>query len=113
MAALEEYAAGDKLLSKNTHKFVLSEHKITSKHSPKIELYVYDDKVAEVKVDIALTLVMAKTILKIRQGRIMEVKIPGCQATGKVSCYGQEIMEEEKRKSLNSRRPSSSATTSR
>jgi hypothetical protein len=95
MVALQEYAIGDKLLSKKTHKFVLSEHKITSKHSPTIELYVYDDKVADVKVDIALTLLMAKTILRIKQGRILEVKISGCQATGKVSCYGQEILEEK------------------
>ena len=94
MVALQEYAVGDKLLSKKTHKFVLSEHKITSKHSPTIELYVYDDKVADVKVDIALTLLMAKTILRIKQGRILEVKISGCQAMGKVSSYGQEIVAE-------------------
>jgi hypothetical protein len=95
MVALQEYATGEKLLSKKTHKFVLSQHKITSKHSPTIELFVYDEKVAEVQVDIALTLLMAKTILRIRQGRIMEVKISGCQAIGKVSCYGQEILEEQ------------------
>jgi hypothetical protein len=95
MVALQEYAIGDKLLSKKTHKFVLSEHKITSKHSPTIELYVYDDKVADVKVDIALTLLMAKTILRIKQGRILEVKISGCQAIGKVSSYGQEIVAEK------------------
>ncbi len=95
MVALQEYATGEKLLSKKTHKFVLSEHKITSKHSPKIELFVYDQSVAEVKVDISLTLVLAKTILRIRQGRIMEVKIAGCRAIGKASCYGQEIIEEQ------------------
>jgi hypothetical protein len=95
MVALQEYATGEKLLSKKTHKFVLSEHKITSKHSPKIELFVYDERVAEVKVDISLTLVLAKTILRIRQGRILEVKISGCRAIGKVSCYGQEIVEEQ------------------
>ena len=95
MVALQEYAVGDKLLSKKTHKFVLSEHKITSKHSPKIELYVYDEKVADVKVDIALTLLMAKNILGIKQGRIIDGKISGCQATGKASCYGQEILEEK------------------
>jgi len=93
MVAIQEYATGEKLLSKKTHKFVLSEHRITSKHSPKIELYVYDDKVAEVTVDITLTLVMAKTILRIKQGRILEVRISGCQAIGKLSCYGQEILE--------------------
>ena len=95
MVAIQEYATGEKLLSKKTHKFVLSEHKITSKHSPKIALYVYDDKVTEMTVDISLTLIMAKTILKIKQGRILEVRISGCQAIGKLSCYGQEILEEK------------------
>jgi hypothetical protein len=98
MVAIQEYAIGEKLLSKKTHKFVLSEHKITSKHSPKIALYVYDEKVTEMTVDISLTLVMAKTILKIKQGRILEVKISGCQAIGKISCYGQEILEEKSTK---------------
>ena len=95
MAALQEYAVGEKLHSDKTHKFVLSEHKVRSKHSPKIELYVYDDKVTEVIVDITLTLLMAKTILKIKHGRILEVKISGCQAIGNLSCYGQEILEEK------------------
>ena len=95
MVAIQEYATGEKLLSKKTHKFVLSEHKITSKHSPKIALYVYDDKVTEMTVDISLTLIMAKTILKIKQGRILEVRISGCQTIGNLSCYGQEILEEK------------------
>lgn len=95
MTALQEYATGEKLLSKKTHKFVVSEHKITSKHSPTIELFVYDKKVAEVKVNISLTLLMAKTTLRIKHGRILAVKISGCQASGKVSCYGQEILKEE------------------
>ena len=95
MVALQEYATGEKLLSKKTHKFVLSQHKITSKHAPVIELLVYDERVAEVKVDISLTLVLAKTILRIKQGRILEVKIGGCRAVGKVSCYGQEIVEQQ------------------
>lgn len=95
MTALQEYATDEKMLSKKTHKFVLSQHKISSKHSPTIELFVYDKKVAEVKVDIALTLLMAKTTLRIKQGRILALKISGCQAIGQMSCYGQEILKEE------------------
>ena len=60
-----------------------------------IELFVYDTKVTDVKVDIALTLLMAKTTLIIKQGRIMEVKISGCQGTGEVNCYGQVILEQK------------------
>ncbi len=95
LVALQKYAIGEKLLSEKTHKFMLSKHKITSKHSPVIELFVFDEKAAEVKVDISLTLLLAKTILRIKKGRILEVKISGCLAIGKVSCYGQEVLEEQ------------------
>ena len=40
-------------------------------------------------------LVMAKTKLMIKKGRILEVRISGCQALGKVSCYGQTIVEKK------------------
>ena len=93
LQALQEYAVGEKLLSKKTHKYVLSEHKITSNHSPVIELFVHDTKVTDLKVDITLELLMAKTTLGIKQGRIIEVRISGCQGRGKVSCYGQDILE--------------------
>ena len=95
IVALQEYAIGEKLLSNKTHKFVLSQHKITSKHSPLIELFVHDIKVTDVQMDIILELLMAKTTLRIKHGRIMEVKISGCQGVGKVSCYGQEILQQK------------------
>lgn len=95
MLDIQEFAIGEKLLSGKTHKFPLTEHKITSKHSPKMELFVYDTKIAEVILDITLTLVMAKTKLIIKKGRILEVKISGCQAMGKLSCYGQTILEKK------------------
>jgi len=95
MRAIREFAQGEKLSSGRTHKYVLTEHKITSKHAPKIELFVYDNKVAEVVVDISLTLVIAKTKLLIKQGRIMEVRISGCQAMGRLSCLGQTILERQ------------------
>lgn len=95
IAAIQEYAIGEKLISNKTHKYPLSEHKVTSKHSPKIELFVRQSKVAEVVVEISLTLVVAKTHLMIRKGRIMELRISGCKATGKISCHGQTLIEEE------------------
>jgi hypothetical protein len=95
LAAIQEYAAGEKLVSDETHKFLLSEHKVTSKHSPKIELYVHDTKVTEVIIEIALTLIVARTELMIRKGRILEVGIASCKAMGKLSCHGQTLLEQE------------------
>ena len=95
MSALQEFATDENLKSTKPHKFQLSEHKITSNHSPKIELFVYDKKVAEVTVDITLTLVIAKVNLMIKLGRIMEIRIDSCQAMGKISCRGQKIFEKK------------------
>lgn len=95
IAAIQEYAIGDKLISEKTHNFILTEHKVTSKHSPKIELHVHDSKVTEVVVEIALTLIIAKTNLMIKKGRILEVRISGCKAMGKLSCHGQTLLEQE------------------
>ncbi len=95
MSDIQEFAIGEKLLSRKTHKFPLTEHKITSKHKPKMELFVHNTKITEVILDITLTLVIAKTKLMIKKGRIMEVRISGCQAMGKVSCYGQTIVEKK------------------
>ncbi len=95
MSDIQEFAIGEKLLSRKTHKYPLTEHKITSKHKPKMELFVHNTKITEVILDITLTLVIAKTKLMIKKGRIMEVRISGCQAMGKVSCYGQTIVEKK------------------
>lgn len=95
IVAIQEYATGDKLISDKTHQFVLSEHKVTSRHSPKIELLVRDVKVTEVIVEIALTLIVARTTLAIRKGRILEVAISGCKAMGRLSCHGQTLLEQE------------------
>ena len=95
IAAIQEFAIGEKLLSEKTHKFEFSEHKIDSKHSPKIELYVYEDKVADLTVDITLTLIIAKTVLRIRKGLITEVRISGCKAKGKIGFHGQTLLEKE------------------
>ena len=95
MFALQQFAVGENLTSNKTHKFLLTEHKVTSKHSPSIELFVYDTKVAEVPFDIVLTLIFARTKLMIKHGRIMEVRISGCQAMGKLSCQGQLVLEKK------------------
>lgn len=95
MVVLQQFAVGEKLTSNKTHTLLLSEHKVTSKHSPSIELFVYDKKVAEAPFDIILTLVVAKTKLMIKHGRIMEVRISGCQAMGKLCCQGQLVLEKK------------------
>lgn len=95
MISLQQFAVGEKLTSNKTHTLLLSEHKVTSRHSPSIELSVYDKKVAEVPFDIMLTLIVAKTKLMIKHGRIMEVRISGCQAMGKLSCQGRLVLEKK------------------
>jgi hypothetical protein len=93
MSAIQAFATDEHLRSKKTHKFTLTEHKVRSNHSPKIELFVYDKKVTELPVDITLTFVIAKTYLMIKHGRIVEVRIGGCQVSGTIGCLGQTFYE--------------------
>lgn len=96
--ALHDYAEGAKADSGKTFKFPLTKHSIKSKHSPKIELMLHDTKLAEVTVDIVLAFTVAKTDLMIRKGKIRQVKISGCRATGEMSCLGQTIVKRQSRK---------------
>ena len=93
--SIQEYATGEKLASDEVHEFKLTEHKVTSKHAPKIELYVYENKVNEVVLDVSITLLIAKTTLLIRKGRIRELRVSGCQVAGKISCHGQKLVEKK------------------
>jgi hypothetical protein len=95
MRDLQEFAHGDKLLSSKTHKFVLAEYRVQSKHAPAIELFVREQKVAEVTIDVTLELLIAKTTLMIRQGRIMEARLSGCRAAGKLGLAGRTLLERQ------------------
>lgn len=92
---IQAYATDEKLLSGATYKHTLSEHKVLSNHSPRIELLVFDKKVTEVTVDIELALVLAKVKLMITKGRIMEVRISSCKAKASLSCRKHKILEQE------------------
>ncbi len=95
VSAIQAFATGDKLASDETHKFVLTEHKIESKHNPKVELFVREQKIGEVSISVNLTLLLGRTTLMIRHGRIMEIRISGAQASGDISCLGQKLIEKK------------------
>ncbi|MGA9575135.1 MAG: hypothetical protein WBS20_14450 [Lysobacterales bacterium] len=92
---IQAYATDEKLQSGATYKHTLSEHKVASNHSPRIELLVFDKKVTEVTIDIELALVLARVNLMITKGRIMEVRISGCKAKASLSCRKHKILEKE------------------
>jgi hypothetical protein len=95
LRALQKYATGDNLLSEKTHEHKLSEHQVSSKHKPHIRLYVYEQLVCDVPLELELSLVLARANLSIRQGRIIAVKISGCVASATLRCHGKELLSEK------------------
>lgn len=95
MRDLQEFAHGDNLQSTKTHKFALAEYCVHSKHAPSIELFVREQRVAEVTIDVAVELLIAKTTLMIRQGKIMEARLSGCRARGTLGLAGRTLLERQ------------------
>ena len=95
LKAIQQYATGDKLESDQTHKHTLSEHSVSSKHAPRMELYVFEQKVCDVPLEIKLSLVLAKLNLMIRKGRIVELKMSRCKAAATVSCHGHKLISKD------------------
>ncbi|MEJ2535330.1 MAG: hypothetical protein P8008_07705 [Gammaproteobacteria bacterium] len=95
LRALQKYATGDKLVSDKTHEHTLSEHRVSSKHKPHVQLYVYEQLVCDVPLELELALVPARSKLLIRKGRIIGVKLSGCVASASLSCHGKELLSEK------------------
>lgn len=91
LRALQAFATEEMRASDETHEYEIAKHKVSSKHAPKVELYVHDTKIADAVLSIDLALVMANAKLLIRKGRIMEVAISGCKASATLK-YGSHVL---------------------
>ncbi len=93
LSVLREYATGEKLESDKIHSFALASHKITSVHTPRVELILHNKKVTEASVDIKLKLKIDGAILKIKKGRIIKIIVGNAGADGELASHGATIMK--------------------
>ena len=73
----------------------LAEHTITSTHKPSLKPSIKNVPLAEIQFNINLALKLKGVILKLQNGRIMEVTIGGCNANGTVKFQDFKIVEKK------------------
>jgi len=80
----------------NSAVFVpLLEHKVTSKHRPRIDLMMGPKQLGQLVFDIALTLELKGVELEIRNGLIAGLKGGECKGQGVFSYDGQELIKRD------------------
>lgn len=95
---LQEYRDVDKHPRDEVSQVSLAKHKISSKHAPKLQLYLDEKLVAELAIDIELVLKLEGFIVRISSGRITDILAGTYQGTGKISCRGITLAQESSRK---------------
>jgi hypothetical protein len=91
LRAVQAYASEERRGSDTTYEHELAKHRLTSEHSPRVELHVHDVKLAEVEFDLQLSIVIARAKLLIRRGRIMEIAVSGASTRATLK-YGKHTL---------------------
>lgn len=73
----------------------LVEHTITSEHSPSLKSFINQIPIGEIKFHVDLELVLKGVILKIQNGKIMEVTVGSCDGKGEVKVGDEILLERE------------------
>lgn len=74
----DAYPAGDVIA------VTLAEHKIPSKHKPRVEVQLNDMPIKEIEFEVVLTLSLKGAIIDIKNGEIIGIRPGECSATGTV-----------------------------
>ena len=68
---------------------------IDSKHSPKIEVMLNEQPVLRIEIKVTLSLIIESLVLRIQNGKIMEIKTGKVHAEGAVK-FGDTVLVEKK-----------------
>lgn len=74
------------------------EHKIQSTHRPSVEILINEAPVGRLDFDIRLTLKLEGVVLKVRDGRVREIRAGSCRGSGTLRCGDILIKEQKTRK---------------
>jgi hypothetical protein len=92
---LLKYTDKGKYGPKETFLVTLAEHTIKSEHNPYIEVLLNEQLIRKIDFDISIALTLKGFILKIRDGKIKEIKAGTCKGKGTVKCENFVIFEKE------------------
>jgi len=71
----------------------LLDHKITSKHSPQIDVTLGGKTLLQIPIDISLSLALKGAVLDIRQGRLFGVSGGSCVGDGVLAFAGKTLLQ--------------------
>ena len=92
---LQRYLEGGEESSDETVILALAEHEITSNHQPSVQILLDEHLLAEICLDIHLTMLLKGFNLLIQNGRIRECRTGSCVCGGSLSCEGITLLEKK------------------
>ncbi len=96
---IAEYRDRQKYPAGESHAVPLLEHTVISKHQPRIKVVINQKPLKKIefdlKFDVLIQLIMNGVVLKIRDGRIMEILVGSCNGYGLIEYAGLTILEKK------------------
>ena len=90
-----QYRDANKYPSGEVNIVPLIEHTVTSRHSPTIQPIINDVSLPKIKFDVILKLKLNGVMLKILDGKIMEILVGSCTGNGSIEYEGLAVLEKE------------------
>ncbi len=92
---LRQYRDAEKYPPDETILVPLAEHSVTSTHKPYVEILVGERRVGRITFEIQLKLDLEGVVLKVRDGKIWEVKSGRCRGEGRITVGAATLIEKE------------------
>ncbi len=92
---LEDYRDTERYPPDKTFSVPLAEHKITSTHTPHVDIRINDKKVGSIHFAVNIEIAIKAMTLEIRNARIKKIHSGDCKAKGSFFCEGFLLAERE------------------
>jgi hypothetical protein len=93
--ALVQYTDEKKYPPGESYLVPLAKHTIESIHKPFLEILVNHHPVGKINFEIIISLAVEGIVLKIQDGKIMEVRTGSCKGGGSIKCEDKLILKKE------------------
>ena len=92
---LTSYLDREKFSPRESFLVPLAEHTIKSDHNPHVDILLGERSIGKIDFDIKVSLTLKGFIVRIQDGKIMEIKTGTCKAKGSITCEDFLIVEKE------------------
>jgi hypothetical protein len=92
---LEAYRDTERYPPDKTFSVPLVEHKITSTHTPRVDIRMNDKKVGSIHFAVTIEIAIKAMTLEIQNARIKKIHAGDCKAKGRFLCEGVLVAERE------------------